>query len=1317
MLRYIEQYRHPFLPYLILFFAWQSNSSYAFTSKWDRVDSLARAISSGSVASRLQAKDEMLKILVEQEADYPIVYVDINATGANNGESWQNAFTDIQPAIDKAAEKEGWVWVAQGAYWGTYPYTYGAIRIESKVMLFGGFTGHEIHINERNPKHNITTIRGWNGRRAVEMMHRTLIDGFTIRDSGYRTYSDVLSDDVAGGGIRTRSWLSIIRNNIITGNWAKSGGGIAAWNRENTGMENVNGYVPIIDRNIITDNQATCGAGVNIRGTEALFCNNIVYKNHDDDPAKSKGIEIHIRPDHSDRPIIVNSIIWGHRTGQFNDIYNHVDMVSQYGEAAKARLYYNCIENGGYGDGLITADPQFIDADAGDFDLGPFSPCVDAGHPDGPLDADGTRADIGFFQPLQYLLTIDLNGVPAIASGSGWHNESTQVQINVDSLVMDPSGQTRYRFLHWDGGNNGYSGNDRNPLITMNSDITQIASWETEHKITISTGTELDKISGWYIDGTTLTLSINRIHLVNSSERTRFLNWIVDGTQTYSTDDTTLSLKMTSGVTIGIEAQTEYRLEINTPYSAATGQGWYAQNQIAMIVLENRQIEPDLGHRIMFSKWEGNYTGNDTAFSIEMTGPVVQTAIWQEQFLVNIQSDFGNPLGDGWTDAGSTITFSVDSLVTDSNTHRLTMKHWIINGTDTVHFPSFQYGVNNPLSAQIDWKEEYWIALNINPPGMGSLSPYAPPGIWFEKNQSFPLLASGNNQQGYGFANWDGLNDSLSNPAEIVVTKPFDITANFEIGNITIDTDPAGLTILADGALFTAPQVFYWLPGDRHEISTISHQQGTETIRYDFESWSDHGLLQHQITIGDEPVVYTAHFDTSFFLSIQNERGLVPDEGWYEKGTMVNINIDSTTQDSSGVRQRFTQWQLMANDTSIVNHCGLTLVMIRPYTLLCNWQRQIQLQTRTEPAFGGHIICTPQLDWYDIDMTVQLEAVPVDTNFTFSHWLGILDSTANPLSQTFSDPMELVAVMTTETAFPPQINGIDDMTLLEDDTIVWETKDLANYISDENDAISTLTFQLNANHFELNWNGHILTLIPKANWSGTDHLILTVVDPYHFEDSDTFNVTVYPVPDKPGDFDLLYPPDNFAFPDTMSDLTFQWSQSLNVDMNDQIRYTLYLDSDTTFDDQSYSMACGSDTMTTLNNSILDGIQYWRVQARDAQGLSTWSSGTYTISFPTLVEVEPLTPKSLVIYQNYPNPFNGSTKIEYALPEKGNVILTIYDVCGQIVQVNEQRNISAGSHSYQWNGENRLGHAAPSGIYFVTLRFNGNTIHRKMSLIR
>ncbi len=81
-------------------------------------------------------------------------------------------------------------------------------------------------------------------------------------------------------------------------------------------------------------------------------------------------------------------------------------------------------------------------------------------------------------------------------------------------------------------------------------------------------------------------------------------------------------------------------------------------------------------------------------------------------------------------------------------------------------------------------------------------------------------------------------------------------------------------------------------------------------------------------------------------------------------------------------------------------------------------------------------------------------------------------------------------------------------------------------------------------------------------------------------------------------------------------------------------------------------------------------------------------------------------------QNYPNPFNPTTTISYSVENAGPVTLSIYNLMGQKVAelVNESK--AAGSYNVTWNAAN-----AASGMYYYRLEAGGQSITRKMTLIK
>jgi hypothetical protein len=84
----------------------------------------------------------------------------------------------------------------------------------------------------------------------------------------------------------------------------------------------------------------------------------------------------------------------------------------------------------------------------------------------------------------------------------------------------------------------------------------------------------------------------------------------------------------------------------------------------------------------------------------------------------------------------------------------------------------------------------------------------------------------------------------------------------------------------------------------------------------------------------------------------------------------------------------------------------------------------------------------------------------------------------------------------------------------------------------------------------------------------------------------------------------------------------------------------------------------------------------------------------------------LAPSTVKFLPNYPNPFHQATTLEYALPERQDVRIEIYDVMGRRVRVLVDEAQRAGFHQVQW----RVGGGASvaSGVYFARLSTGSTT---------
>jgi hypothetical protein len=164
--------------------------------------------------------------------------------GANDGSSWPNAFYDLQDAI-ATADYGDTIWVAQGTYYPTSDNDREKyFELKNGVAIYGGFSGTETHLNQRNYQAYKTILSGDIGIQgestdnsyhllySVDSDSTTSIDGFTIT-KGYAVHENTsyFGHLTWGGGfyigIEDSSLVTpLIRNCMFEKNIAKHGGGL-----------------------------------------------------------------------------------------------------------------------------------------------------------------------------------------------------------------------------------------------------------------------------------------------------------------------------------------------------------------------------------------------------------------------------------------------------------------------------------------------------------------------------------------------------------------------------------------------------------------------------------------------------------------------------------------------------------------------------------------------------------------------------------------------------------------------------------------------------------------------------------------------------------------------------------------------------------------------------------------------------------------------------------------------------------------------------------------------------------------------------------
>jgi predicted outer membrane repeat protein len=175
------------------------------------------------------------------------VYVDASATGANNGSSWSDAFTNLQDAFNFYCSHHRNIYIAEGTYYPdrgtnqTLNDRTASFSLKDGDKLYGGFPSGGSVFSQRDPAAYQVVLSGNinnalsntdNSYHVVTIpagISNTLLDGITIADG--RADENVNS---FGGGIRLLSALAdsitkltlqrcVLSNNYATGHGAAVG--------------------------------------------------------------------------------------------------------------------------------------------------------------------------------------------------------------------------------------------------------------------------------------------------------------------------------------------------------------------------------------------------------------------------------------------------------------------------------------------------------------------------------------------------------------------------------------------------------------------------------------------------------------------------------------------------------------------------------------------------------------------------------------------------------------------------------------------------------------------------------------------------------------------------------------------------------------------------------------------------------------------------------------------------------------------------------------------------------------------------------------
>ncbi|MEM3627876.1 MAG: PKD domain-containing protein [Candidatus Bathyarchaeia archaeon] len=456
-------------------------------------------------------------------------------------------------------------------------------------------------------------------------------------------------------------------------------------------------------------------------------------------------------------------------------------------------------------------------------------------------------------------------------------------------------------------------------------------------------------------------------------------------------------------------APVAYYLEVKTDPEGITtipGENWYDEG--AEVTLTAPEIVPiSDGARYRFSYWDVDGIPQGIGvnqITVLMNANHVATAHYITEYYLTVSSPFGIVGGEGWYQTGATAYATLSTGIVDhGNGTRRVFINWGGDASGTNYAQSNPIVMDGPKTAIANWKTQYYLELQANPPGVT-----APSGTgWYDAETYAPIstleYVPGGSR--YRFVSWTTANmaeitDPYSPSTTVLVDEPKTVTANYvhqyqvTFAQTGLDGDASGTVVTVNDTALTYSNLPYSIWVDENSIILYSYG-GTISSTVSGKKFVLTGITgpSSPITVTADTTV-TGNYKTQYYLEVSSAYGSPsPTSGWYDAGSGITATVNSPVSGPTGTRYVCTGWSGAGSVPPSGMGTSVTFTLNAPSSITWNWKTQYLLTVVTDPPG-----LTPQPArnptgeagpanswWYDAGTSVMLTAQTV-TGYTFSYW-------------------------------------------------------------------------------------------------------------------------------------------------------------------------------------------------------------------------------------------------------------------------------------------------------------------------------------------
>jgi len=215
-------------------------------------------------------------------------------------------------------------------------------------------------------------------------------------------------------------------------------------------------------------------------------------------------------------------------------------------------------------------------------------------------------------------------------SGTNQYIAYRGIQISAPKDVYINS-TSRATFNGWSGsGVSAYSGNSTSTNVTLFSNITEIAKWNVQYLLNVSSEIGSANGYGWYNANSVVNYSIDSDYFyLNSSSRWRFDSWSNGETGTQE------SIVLDRPYSVSATWNKQYLVNATSILGNVSGTGWYDSNSTASIWITNLSRNTSKSTKIAFYSWSNG--NRNSSIRLQVNSPIDLHAVFVNQSAVHLE--------------------------------------------------------------------------------------------------------------------------------------------------------------------------------------------------------------------------------------------------------------------------------------------------------------------------------------------------------------------------------------------------------------------------------------------------------------------------------------------------------------------------------------------------------------------------------------------------------------------------------------------------------------------------------------------------------